>query len=41
MFDLEARFIKWWSINVSSRLYLGEFLRFVMTKADRPASQEG
>ena len=27
-----ARFIAWWRINVSGRLHLGEFLRFVMTK---------
>jgi len=34
MEDLTARFIVWWRINVSGRLQLGAFLRFVMTETD-------
>ena len=32
MLDLEARFIMWWRVNVSGRLHLGDFLRFMLTQ---------
>lgn len=32
MNDLTVRFIVWWRVNVSGRLQLGKFLRFVMTE---------
>ena len=38
--DLEARFVMWWRVNVSGRLYLGEFFRFMLAQEDRPVRQE-
>ena len=41
MLDLEARFIMWWRINVSGRLHLGEFLRFMLARDDRCPRGQG
>lgn len=38
LFDLEARCIMWWRVNVSGRLHLGEFLRFVLEQKQGGAS---
>ena len=39
MLDLEARFIMWWRINVSGRLHLGEFLRFMLAQKESSAEE--
>ena len=41
MLDLEARFIMWWRINVSGRLHLGEFFRYMLEQDDRCPREQG